>query len=77
CFEDVDIPAERKRAREEGLKEGREEGLKEGREEGIKKGEQRLLELINLLKDSGRDKDLSHALSDQVYREQLYQQYNL
>ena len=69
CFEDVDIPAERKRAREEGLKEGREEG--------IKKGEQRLLELINLLKDSGRDKDLSHALSDQAYREQLYQQYNL
>ena len=97
CFEDVDIPAERKKAREEGLKEGREEGLKEGREEGLKegreeglkeglkegreeglkKGEQRLLELINLLKDSGRDKDLSHALSDQGYREQLYQQYNL
>ena len=33
CFEDVDIPAERKKAREEGWKEGRKEGREEAREE--------------------------------------------
>ena len=37
-FEDVDLPAERKRAREEGHAEGRAEGLAEGRAEGLAEG---------------------------------------
>ena len=37
-FEDVDLPAERKRAREEGHAEGHAEGLTEGRAEGLAEG---------------------------------------
>ncbi|MCH5249721.1 MAG: hypothetical protein J1E98_07300 [Lachnospiraceae bacterium] len=55
----------------------REEGRKEGHKSGLVKGEQRLLQLLNHLKDSGQNEDLSRALSDKGYREQLYQQYNL
>ncbi|MCH5255763.1 MAG: hypothetical protein J1D87_00660 [Lachnospiraceae bacterium] len=47
------------------------------REEGFKKGEQHILKLLKFLKDSGRYEDLSQAISDQGYREQLYSEYNL
>ena len=60
--------------RREGIEEGHIEGKKEGIKEGIHKGESRLVELLQLLSAEGRDDDIRRAISDQTYREQLYQE---
>ena len=52
-------------------------GLAEGKQLGIKEGEQRLIKLQQLLLESGRNEDLGRILSDESYREQLYQENNL
>ena len=80
-FEDVDLPAERKKAREEGLAEGRAEGLAEGHAEGhatgLAEGESRFAKLTQLLLEAGRTEDLSRAVTDLEYRKRLYIKYNL
>lgn len=84
-FQDVDIPAVRKKAREEGLAEGRTkgreeghaEGRTEGRAEGRAEGEARFAKLTELLLQSNRMGDLTKALSDLEYRAKLYKQHNL
>ena len=88
-FEDVDLPAERKKAREagraeglaEGLAEGRAEGLAEGRAmghtEGLAEGESRFAKLTQLLLKSGRTDDLTRAATDLEYRKELYLQNDL
>lgn len=68
-FKDVDIPAVRKRAREEGLAEGLAKGAS--------KGEARLAKLTQTLIQCDRMDDLTKALDDPAYREELYQQHNL
>lgn len=72
-FKSVDIPAERKRAREEG----RAEGHAEGRAEGYTEGEARFAKLTQLLLQSSRMDDLTKALTDPTYRETLYRQLNV
>ena len=66
---------------EDGLAEGRKLGLTEGRQlgltEGKQLGEQRLIKLQQLLLESERNEDLKRILSDEAYREQLYQENNL
>lgn len=52
-------------------------GHEDGRREGCKEGEQRLAQLLKFLMDAGRNGDVSRALSDVSYREQLYQENNL
>ena len=64
-FEDVDLPAERKKAREEGLAEG------------LAEGESRFAKLTQLLLEASRTEDLSRAITDLEYRKGLYLQYNL
>ena len=64
-FEDVDLPAERKKAREEGHAEGRAEG------------ESRFAKLTQFLLESGRTDDLARAVTDVEYRKELYLQYNV
>ncbi len=84
-FKDVNLPAERKKAREEGLAEGRaegrakgrEEGLAEGRAEGRAEGESRFAKLTQLLLESGLTEDLKRAVTDPEYRKKLYLQHNL
>ena len=84
-FEDVDLPAERKKAREEGHAEGRAEGHAEGlaegrasgRAEGLTEGESRFAKLTQLLLGSGRTEDLSRTVTDVEYRKELYLQNNL
>lgn len=84
-FEDVDLPAERKKAREaghaEGLAEGRAMGLAEGRAmghtEGLAEGESRFAKLTQLLLKSGRTDDLTRAATDLEYRKELYLQNDL
>ena len=63
-FEDVALPAERKKAREEGLAEGRAELA-------------RFTKLTQLLPESGRTDDLTRAVTDLEYRKELYRQNNM
>ena len=84
-FEDVDLPAERKKARAEGRAEGHAEGRAEGHAEGraeglaegLAEGEARFVKLTQLLLESGCTDDLSRAVTDPEYRKELYLQYNL
>ena len=87
-FEDVDLPAERKKAREEGHAEGLAEGLAEGRAEGHAEGLAkglaegradlvRFTKLTQLLLEAGRTDDLAKAVTDLEYRKELYLQNNL
>lgn len=73
-FKSIDIPAERKKAREEGHAEGRAEGHAEGLAEGITEGEARFAKLTQFLLQSNRMDDLTKALTDTAYRESLYKQ---
>ncbi|MBD5444785.1 MAG: hypothetical protein HDR29_04460 [Lachnospiraceae bacterium] len=52
-------------------------GLEDGERLGIEKGEQRLINLQQLLLNAGRNDDLTRAINDKNYREQLYKDYNL
>ena len=49
--------------------------LEIGIEQGMQKGEDRLAELLQFLKNAGRDEDADRAIFDVQYREQLYQEY--
>lgn len=71
--EEKHINKEREAAYRKGKCEGHEAGLKEGREEG----ELRLLELMQILTNSGRSEDISRIVTDAEYREQLYRENRL
>ena len=60
--------------REQAYRTGKDEGIAEGHKEGLRKGESRLAELLQILSAEGRDDDIRRAISDQIYREQLYQE---
>ena len=47
-------------------------GLEDGERLGIEKGEQRLIKLHQFLLNAGRNDDLTRAINDKDYREQLY-----
>ena len=72
-FKDIDLPAARRKAMEIGLKQGLEQGLTKGRAEG----EACLVKLIQILIQTDQMDNLSKALNDSVYRQELYQQYNI
>ena len=92
-FEDVDLPAERKKAREEGHAEGHAEGLAEGRaegrvegrvegrEEGLAEGraegQDRLRRLTKALIEQKRLKDLERSTYDPEYLEELYREFHI
>ena len=71
--EEKRIRSERKEWREIG----HAEGLEEGHKEGLAEGESRALQLIQKLTESGKTEEMTRALSDPVYREQLYREYGL
>ncbi|MBD5474606.1 MAG: hypothetical protein HDR17_01275, partial [Lachnospiraceae bacterium] len=79
--EEKHIRSERKEWREighaEGLEEGHKKGLAEGHKEGLAEGESRALQLIQKLTESGKAEEMTRALSDPAYREQLYREYGL
>ena len=68
-FKDVDIPAARKKAREEGHADGFVAGHAEG--------EAHFAKLTELLLQSNHLDDLTKALTDLEFRAKLYKQYNL
>ena len=49
--------------------------LEIGIEQGMQKGEDRLAELLQFLKNAGRNEDADRAIFDIQYRKQLYQEY--
>ncbi len=73
--EEKHMKSERKEWREIGFQEGRVSGREEGLAEGIKTGSDTLAQLLKSLMDAGKTKDVERALSDSVYREQLYREY--
>ena len=80
-FEDVDLPAERKKAREEGHAEGhaegRAEGLTEGRAEGRAEGLARANRLAQILVEQGRMEDLKRSFRDTKYQETLFKEFGI
>lgn len=48
---------------------------KEWREIGREEGENKVLQLMQKLLDAGKTKEMTRALSDSAYREQLYREY--
>ena len=61
------------------MSSSREEGIRIGEERGEKRGEQkernRLNSLYKRLLNEGRTKDLEKAITDEKYREKLYEEY--
>ncbi len=54
-----------------------EQHLKSEREQAYQKGESRLVHLLQILKDTGKDDDIDRVITDQTYREKLYLENNL
>ena len=75
--EEKHMKSEREWAYNNGHEDGLAEGRKLGLTEGKQLGEQRLIKLQQLLLESERNEDLKRILSDEAYREQLYQENNL
>ena len=71
--------------RNAGLKEGEKIGKEIGKEigekigvkKGVRKGENRFASLAAALMDSKRLDDLSRAISDETFRDSLYQEFTL
>ena len=76
-FEDIDLPAERKKAREEGLAEGRAEGHAEGLAEGLAVGQERLRQLTKVLIEQKRIEDLERSTRDSKFMEEMLREFNI
>lgn len=75
--EEKHLNQEREAAYRKGKHEGHEAGLEEGREAGREEGELRLLELMQILMNSGRNEAMTRITTDAEYREQLYRENGL
>ena len=62
---------------EKHMRSERKEWREIGREEGLAEGENRAVQLMQKLMDSGKTEEMKCALSDPAYREQLYREYEL
>lgn len=62
---------------EKHLNKEREAAYRKGKCEGREEGELRLLELMQILTNSGRSEDISRIATDADYREQLYRENQL
>ena len=69
----MDWQSSMRTSREKGREEGREEGRKEGRESGRKE----IIELMNILINSGRQEDMKRAIEDEEYMERLMKELKL
>ena len=61
----------------QGKVEGRTEGFADGLSEGRIEGENRFAKLVQMLIDEGRSEELRRAVSDQNYRENLYEEVGI
>ena len=64
-----------------GLAQGMEKGLAQGMETGLKKGiregEERLAQLLRLLKSAGRNEEADRVIFGEEDRKQLYQEFKI
>lgn len=58
-----------------GMAQGMEKGMEAGLQKGIQEGEDRLVQLLKLLKGAGRNEDADRVIFDEEYRKQLYQEF--
>ena len=64
-------------AMREWLADERNAGIKEGKTEGRKEGEKRFASLASALMVSKRLDDLNEAVSNEAFRDSLYQEFGL
>ena len=57
------------------LEIGMAQGMETGFQKGIQRGEDRLAQLLKLLKSAGRNEDADRVVFDEEYRKQLYQEF--
>ena len=57
------------------LEIGMAQGMEAGFQKGIQRGEDRLAQLLKLLKSAGRNEDADRVVFDEEYRKQLYQEF--
>ena len=57
--------------KQQGISIGKQEGISIGEQRGISIGQNRVVELFSRLKEQGRMDDISRALSDRKYLEEL------
>ena len=60
-----------------GLAEGKELGLAEGKELGLAEATERLGKLYRRLRSDGRLDDYDRAVDDDVFRQQLFEEFDL
>ncbi len=61
----------------DGIKRGIQQGIKEGVSEGIEQGEQKVNRLIQLLIENSRSDEISRAVTDRQFQEQLFKEFSL
>lgn len=59
------------------MRTSREKGREEGREEGRESGRKEIIELMNILINSGRQEDMKRAIEDEEYMERLMKELKL
>lgn len=71
---------DRRRARmmeREAMERGLAKGIEQGIQQGIEQGEHRLERLVNALLDADRIDDLQRQVSDEAFRESLYEEFGI
>ena len=59
------------------MNDGIKKGIKEGIKEGIEQGEQKVNRLIQLLIENSRSDEISRAVTDRQFQEQLFKEFSL
>ena len=59
------------------MRTSREKGREEGRKEGRESGRKEIIELMNILINSGRQEDMKRAIEDEEYMERLMKELKL
>ena len=59
------------------MNDGIKKGIKEGIREGMEQGEQKVNRLIQLLIENSRTDEISRAVTDRQFQEQLFKEFSL
>lgn len=59
------------------MNDGIKKGIKEGIREGMEQGEQKVNRLIQLLIENSRSDEISRAVTDRKFQEQLFKEFSL
>ena len=59
------------------IAKGQSQGITQGITQGIAQGETKLAMLINRLLTLGRNDDVQRVTTDEMYRQKLYEEFNI